>query len=404
MARTAGSSWVIVAGLAAAAALKPACRGVGGGDDTDTPVTDTLADALAAVGPSVVEPALARARAEADTLAAATADLAAVRAAGEDDTAALAAAQAAWYATMAAWQEAELHQIGPAGASLTAVGGQDLRDEVYSWPTVNPCRVDQETVEASWDDADFFEVNLVNVYGLDALETLLFSPRGENSCPSQVDINADGTWAALGEDGVERNRAAYAAAVAAHLVATIDTLQVAWSADGGDFSGQLAAAGDDGSPYESREQALNAVFDALFYLDTKTKDRKLGGPLGYWDCGSDDCTGDIESPMAGRSNEWIAANLRGYRALFTGGDGAGMDDVLRDLGHDDVADAMLAALDDADKKAAAVTMPVDDALTDDRADAEALYAALRSVTELLKGDVATLLVLQIPEDGAGDND
>ena len=36
------------------------------------------------------------------------------------------------------------HQLGPAASALTT-GGEGLRDEVYSWPTVNPCRVDQET-------------------------------------------------------------------------------------------------------------------------------------------------------------------------------------------------------------------------------------------------------------------
>ena len=33
-------------------------------------------------------------------------------------------------------------QLGPAGSSLSAVAGADIRDEIYSWPTINPCRID----------------------------------------------------------------------------------------------------------------------------------------------------------------------------------------------------------------------------------------------------------------------
>ena len=54
-------------------------------------------------------------------------------------------AQQKWFDTMIQWQELEVMQVASLGSSLTAVGGQDVRDNIYSWPLSNPCRIDQVT-------------------------------------------------------------------------------------------------------------------------------------------------------------------------------------------------------------------------------------------------------------------
>lgn len=390
--------WALLAGALALAAARP--LGCGPGDEGGTPVDETLTALLADVGPAVVLPALQDARDGADALVGATE----AWAADPSSDAARDAAREAYLAALDAWQVAEVLQIGPAGSSLTAVAGEDRRDEIYSWPTTNRCRVDQLTVAGGWDDAAFYEQNLVTAWGYDALDTLLWSPDGVNACPPQVDVNTDGSWAALGTDGVRERRAAYAAAVAARLRDEIDALQQAWAEDGGDFSGAVAAAGADGSPYETADLALNAVFDALYYLETRTQDRKLGRPLGLRDCAGTDCVGEVETPASGASHRWIAANLRGFRAGFTAGDGVGMEDLLRELGHADVADALLAELDAADAAAAALTVPIEQAALGDPTPAVALHAAVVRVTTLFESEVATILSLRIPSEAAGDND
>src|SRR5690606_25386911 len=121
-------------------------------------------------------------------------------------------------------------------------------------------------------------------------------------------------------------------------------------------------------------------------------------------CGSDSCTGEIETTLAGGSDTWIAANVAGSRRLFLGGDGVGLDDLLQDLGHGDVADDLSTALDAAEAAATALDLPIDVAVTEDPEAARALYDALKGATDLLKGDLATLLALQIPNEAAGDND
>ncbi len=397
MAKAAGSarSWLALGGLAAGGLAWQACGAPGAAGDTA--LAAAVSDALAAVGPSVVLPALADAR------EAATALQAAVQAWQQSgDAADRAAAQDAWRDTMRAWQRVEVLQIGPAASSLTAVAGVDLRDEVYSWPTTNPCRVDQETVAGGYADAAFFDENLVNAYGLDALETVLFGDAG-NACPGQVDINADGTWDALGPDGVDAARADYAEVLAGGVVDRVGGLEQTWSPSGGDFSGQLALT-NAATPYASEQEALNAVFDALFYLETRTKDRKVAQPLGLRDCATERCPDDVELARSDAGLDAVIANIEGFRLLFTGGDDIGLDDVLVELGHGDLAADLLDRTDAALAAARAVEGPLEEAVVARPEQVEALNDALKAVADLLKGDLATVLSLEVPSEAAGDND
>jgi len=319
-------------------------------------------------------------------------------AAKSDPSADRAAVQTAWIDAMGVWQELELMSVGPAGSSLDVVAGQDLRDETYSWPTTNRCRVDQVTVTEDWESASFYDDYLVNTYGLDAMEFLLFPTDTANSCLPQQSINADGTWDALGEDGVLQLRAAYAAAIAEGVATQAKALQSAWTES---FAADLAGAGGADSSFGTQEEALDALYAAMFYLETQSKDDKLGIPLGIIPCPSGTCSDTVEAPLAGQSHAFIAANLTGFRTLFTGADGAGFDDLLVDLGHGDLTDEVLAKLDAADAAAAAVSGPLDEAPA---AETQALYDSLKDIADLLKGDLATVLMLTVPQEAAGDND
>jgi len=306
--------------------------------------------------------------------------------------------QTAWTEAMRSWQAMELLQVGPAAEPLSANGGLGIRDNLYSWPSTNPCRVDQETVEENWNDADFFTINVSNVMGFDAIEVLLFTSDEENNCAIPININADGTWDALGVDGVRLNRAAYTIALSEQMAVELAELETAWSPEGGDFQGVLTTPGND--VYEDRMVALNALYDALFYLETSVKDRKLGWALGYNDCGQDDCSAYAESPFAGMSTHWVEQNLTTFRALFM----SGFYDLLVSFDEQTLADDMVAALDNAD----AAVLTLGDALptttSDDAAEGDAFYQAVKQVTDLVKGDLATVLTLQIPAEATGDVD
>lgn len=374
--RSIGGSWIFLGALGALS------LGVQLGCDPGDPLEETsqaVRSLLAAVGPVVIQPALARFQVENVFL---TEDLETLSADPEQ----LAPAQDQFIQTMAAWQELEAMQIGPAGSSLSVVGGQDLRDEIYSYPNVNRCRSDQETVEETWEQEGFFQENLANSYGLDSLEYLLFGPL-ESACPSQVGIDAD--WDALGPQGVQQNRADFAVVLSEGTLAQSQAISAAWETD---FASALSE-GD--TPYEDSTQALNAVFDALFYLETETKTRKLIGPLA----------GDeVESPFAAHSALWLHHNILGFEELFFMDEQTGFDALLVDLGHADLADAVQELTTQALEQSAALDPSLQVAMETQSLDVDALVLTLQDISALLKNDLATVLSLSVPSEAAGDAD
>lgn len=406
MAGKTAHSWALIGGLSAWAALQPVvgCNGTTT-QDTGNPVDDSpiVVQLLGSVGPDIVVPTLERFAVEASALSASLEALEAANQAGEDTAGLRAEAQTQWVETMRVWAELDVMQIGPQGSSLSAISGEDIRDEVYSWPTtVNPCRVDQVTADESYSEDSFFSSNLVNAYGLDALEHLLFADQ-DTPCPSQVPPVSDGAWDALGESGIALNRSSYALALSNHIEDQAADLIETWSADGGNFSGHLARTTDD-TPYGSDQEALNAVFDALFFLEKTTKDVKLAKPLGKLDCEDDICPEDVEGVLSGSALVSIESNILGFSALFHGGDGVGLDDLLVDVGHGDLAEQISSDLDEALESLAGIEGSLEQAIVDDYAQVETFYEELRDVTSALKGDLATVLALQIPSEAAGDND
>ena len=82
-----------------------------------------------------------------------------------------------------------------------------------------------------------------------------------------------------------------------------------------------------------------------------------------------------------------------------------MDYLLVEFAHVEVIDAVIAGLNDADAAVAALgDTPLAELLVNEPEKVLAAHDAVKGVTDLLKGDVATLLGLQIPSEAAGDYD
>ena len=71
-----------------------------------------------------------------------------------------------------------------------------------------------------------------------------------------------------------------AAALATLVERRVGDLVEAWSPTGGNFIEELTNPGRSGAVYGSAQEGLNAVSDAMFYLEKETKDMKLAKPLG----------------------------------------------------------------------------------------------------------------------------
>lgn len=336
-----------------------------------------------------------------EALADATATLSA-----SGDEGARTAAQSAWNDAMAVWQRIELMQFGPAGAMHAVVGGEDLRDEIYSWPVDNPCRVDQETASAGYDLETFGDLP-PNIRGLDALEYLLFFEGLGNACAPNSAINRDGTWAALGAAEITDRRAAYAAVIAGELLADARSLSAAW-AEAGSFRAEFAAAGESSTLFPTRREALNGLSDAMFYLDTEVKDMKLARPAGLSGCAEVVCPEEVESFWSSRSLANIQANLDAFSAIYHGGvrgaDAPGFHELLLALGADEIATSMDAAIAAAIETAARGGDALAPHVESDLAYVIEIYEAVKAISDLMKTQFVGTLDLETPDRAAGDND
>jgi predicted lipoprotein len=339
-----------------------------------------------------------------DALVRAVDDLAA-----EQNLSNLNAAQAAWRGAMASWQRAEPFRVGPAARS-TEPGGQDLRDQIYIFPLANLCKIDQQLVAESYAGSGFATL-LASTRGLSALEYLLFHNDSTNACLPAANINANGSWAALGSGELARRRATYSKAVARDVRAQVAALLKAWDPEQGDFYGTLTSAGPGNTLFPLPQNAFNAVTDGLFYIEQEVKDWKLGWPLGLVaECinAPGTCPEAVESPYAKVSTDNLRQNLIGFRRAFEGcGDrywGLGFDDWLNAVGAEDLASRMLTAISDAQTAVDQLDPPLEEAINSDPAKVRAVHTEVKAITDLLKTEFVTVLDLELPKSAEGDND
>lgn len=315
-------------------------------------------------------------------------------------------ARSMWRAAMQTWQRAEVMQVGPAGNSSSTVAGQDLRDEIYSWPLVNRCRVDQELVEAAYQDLDAFATERINVRGLDAMEYLLFYQGAQNACEPNSAINRDGSWALIPAQELDQRRAAYAHSLAQLLVRDGQRLHQRWQEG---FLAEVTGAGDGSQAFSSTQEALNAFSDAMFYLDKEAKDMKVAQPAGLANCGADTCPEALESALAAHSRENLLANLLAFEQLYRGlgpdgQDGAGFEELLEALGAQQLVQDLDAALLRARALLEQDPMPFAQLLEQDPGRLVEIYQGLKALTDLLKTQFIGLLDLELPQRAEGDND
>jgi predicted lipoprotein len=312
-----------------------------------------------------------------------------------------AAARAAWERAIDSWQQAEMLRFGPS-ADLDTLGGRAMRAQIYAWPDVSRCLVEQQIVGRTYEGDGFAQLS-TNARGLATLEYLLFYSGAENACSAEHPINAMGAWASLTPDELARRRAAYAHAVAVDVAARGRALAAAWEPAG--FRAQLETAGNGSTLFPTQQVAFGTVAEAVFHADTDLKDLRLAVPLGL--PGATARPEALESQWADRGRQHLRNNVIGLRVLLEGcaaGNHQGFDDMLEAAGAAPLATELRADLDAVD--AAIDALPGDSlsrALATDRAAVERVHAAVKALTDFLKGEFS--MTLQITSQRvAGDND
>ncbi|MGV3623635.1 MAG: imelysin family protein [Archangium sp.] len=312
-------------------------------------------------------------------------------------------AQTAFRDAMEAAEVLEALQIGPAAPTL-APGGDGLRDAIYAWSLVSRCALEETIVAKGWEQGT--ERLLVNRKTLAALDYLLFSTTTDTACPSTSSIVTSGSWAALSTQDLATRRRDYARAVAIEVHANAVTLADRWTSG---FTNTLSTAGAGNRTFMSQRTALNAVSDALFYLDGPVKDSKLAAPLGLTmsSCATPPCLDALEFQHVELNTVALRANIKGFSQLMHGcGDGVtgkGFDSLLIAANANALEEQMRTEL-------AALRTHVADAselrtlLQNDPAAARVIYDEVKDVTDLLKTQFIGVLDLEIPTSLEGDND
>jgi len=368
-------------------------------------------DVLTSIATNVIGPTYDNFYTEAQALEKALLDYKTALSANPVPGAELEAARMAWMKAMFAWQKVEVFQVGPVGDKAKRVGGQNLRDEVFSWPTVSTCSVDKELVYDRFSDDSFFSQTLLNAYGLDALEYLLFEHSMDNTCSVLSDINSTPPkWSDLSEAELQQRRAGYAHEIAQQLTTTAKEITDAWSSTGGNFVTSLTQPGTADSQFETEQAALNDLFAALFYVELIVKDQKLALPAGLTvDCMEMNCPDKLESRWSKHSRQNVLANLQAFRQAFVGGDEndathIGFDDYLAAVNSEQLSTQMLQAVDATITLLEGQSETFADALAAQSTNMVDAHDQLKGLTDLLKTQFVSVLGLEVPREGAGDND
>lgn len=325
------------------------------------------------------------------------------------DATTLATAQTSWRDAMAKWQQIEVMQIGP-----LAVNSSTLRNNIYSWPIVSSCGVDQDVMFFETGFINSTPYNIVNRTatrrGLDALEYLLFNTVTEHSCSTTPTILQ--TWAQKTDQQRMTSRCNFAQEVASDLTNNATQLITQWTGANG-YAETLKQAGEAGNEFADVHDGVNLISDALFYIDSVAKDDKLGAPLGYFanDCGPVDalCAENVESPYSDNSIDNLINNVIGFQTLFNGqgtdeNNTLGFDDYLIEVDDQATSQQMLSNIDALLTDLKNYDSSLAQSINNDSAQAVQTHAQMKEVTDQLKVDFINSLALKLPQTAAGDND
>lgn len=317
-----------------------------------------------------------------------------------------AAARAAFRTALSSYQRAEALKFGPAARS-SSIGGQNLGDKIYTpFSSLDRCEVDRQLALGSYSAKDIASFP-ARARGLGAFEYLAYFVGNDNGCDAARDINTNGSWAALSAQEIAQRRADFAAAIAADVVSVVEQVITAWRDGSGNFYDQITKPG--GKLFRDQQSALNTISSAMFYIEVEVKDVKLGRILNRsgTTCQATTCPEALEAPLSGLSGQNLRDDLASFRDAFQGcggrNRGLGFDDWLDAVGASTIKMHMLDALADAD--AALNDIPsLESALRDDPASVTAAYAAVKKLTDLLKGELPSALGVEPPAGLEGDND
>lgn len=331
----------------------------------------------------------------------------------DEESAKLAEAKLAWLSLMDRVQQTEMHIVGPAERNDSA-----LQSRINSYPlgSLATCALDQAVVQSSNDENFSVSSRALNQRGMGAIEYLLFDNNLNHSCTSQA--LADDDWSNLSESLRKTQRCNYAVKLANDVADASQSIYDEWTLGQSPYRTEFLSE-------SSRADNFQSITDALFYLETNTKSRKLAIPLGINPkCSPMTCPDLIESPFSQSSLRNIKTNTQEFLRIYSGDNGIGFDDLMEDKGYAEIANrfktqsmdvinlidtiessltvqiASIQSIDDETSCTNSEAYPEDDSLLD----ACSLAGLLKRITDDLKIEFVSIVNVPVPGRVQSDND
>jgi predicted lipoprotein len=320
--------------------------------------------------------------------------------------------QYAWKKAMMAFHQVKAAPIGPLEEN-----DRRLANEIYAWPLFNSCGIDLEVARLSQGGALNPEL-FYTMKGLAGLEYLLFERTYGTSCKSSPKNQPAFDWTQKSTDTKQKDRCQLARFVAQDVEAQARSLEFSWNPAAANYSNTLI----NGTKYKNGiKEAVNAMSDALFALEN-VKDMMLGIPLGlHKNCVNinEKCPESAEHQHSGLSIEAAVNHLKGFRKVFTAGEGRGFNEYLADKGFAEVNTHLLGLVDQAIQSGEALTEPglflkeiekmspgqcKITSSTNRIVPVCAFYRDVQELSKKLKIEFLTALSLDAPSGAEGDND
>lgn len=295
--------------------------------------------------------------------------------------------QEAWRAARKVWHQSEAFRFGP-------VKTRNISSAIDFWPA----RL--ETIEGVIAGADPITVASIealgaNAKGFMALEALLFDSAAGDAA----------VLAKLSTDPAAARRRSFVAVAAEHLEGKTAELLAAWEPASGNFARELTEAGTGAVLFPSGKAAVDQLVNSTIFAADLVVGTKIGKPYGT-KSGGNPLPDQEESPRSDNSIADMLDTLDGVRSMYTGAyagaDAKGISDLVR-AKNAALDDRVLAALDEARAKVAAIPPPFRTAITTQRPAVDAAYQATRTLKNTMSTEVATALATTLQfNDNDGD--
>ncbi len=281
--------------------------------------------------------------------------------------------------TRLSWQRCAMYQFGPAESlALT------------SFLNIYPIDKNQIASNISSGTYDLSLTSNLDAKGFQTLEYFLFGS----------DLSDEEVLFSLDEPTLQ-----YMHDVASDIASACELAYTGWIPTGGDYQGTFSNEDALGvSPSSSVAKMVNGF---IRDFERFTRDGKIGIPLGIRSLGEPILSAQ-EAPFAGYSVELLRENLEAYQEMFNGGSGIGFDDYLKEVGavtngNEDLAQRIENQFTAIQVAVAKIQDPLDDAILNQKADVDQVFAEMQMLVVLLKSDFTSSIGVSISyQDTDGD--